>query len=132
MAKEHLQGEQLKMFMTPNEIIGSVDDSVDRNDDEDLDQLWEMKESELDNSPDYAKLKESVNEEGVKRPVTLTTNYGGKGTLFMGDGHHRVVAAYQKQEKTGRQQYVPVIYSNNYGETAGSDFDVEHPHGANW
>lgn len=132
MAKEHLQGEQLKMFMTPNEIIGSVDDSVDRNDEEDLDQLWEMKESELDNSPDYKKLKESVNEEGVKRPVTLTTNYGGKGTLFMGDGHHRVVAAYQKQEKTGRQQYVPVIYSNNYGETAGSDFDVEHPHGANW
>lgn len=132
MAKEHLQGEQLKMFMTPNEIIGSVDDSVDRNDEEDIDQLWEMKESELDNSPEYSNLKKSVNEEGVKRPVTLTTNYGGKGTLFMGDGHHRVVAAYQKQEKTGRQQYVPVIYSNNYGETAGSDFDVEHPHGANW
>lgn len=132
MAKEHLQGEQLKMFMTPNEIIARVDDSVDRNDEEDIDQLWEMKESELDNSPEYSNLKKSVNEEGVKRPVTLTTNYGGKGTLFMGDGHHRVVAAYQKQEKTGRQQYVPVIYSNNYGETAGSDFDVEHPHGANW
>ena len=123
MAKEHLQGKQLKMFMTPNEIIGSVDDSVDRSDEEDLDQLWEMKESELDNSPEYSNLKESVNKEGVKRPVTLTVDYGNKGNLVMGDGHHRVVAAYQKQERTGRQQHVPVIYAHNYDETTGSTYD---------
>ena len=124
MTKEHLQGEQLKMFMTPHEIIGAVDDSVDRDPEtQDIEDLWESKESELENNNDYKRLETSIKKHGVKRPVTLTTGYGDEGTLYMGDGHHRVVAAYRKQEQTGRQQYIPVIYSHDYAATAGSEFN---------
>jgi hypothetical protein len=69
-------------------------------------------------SPGY-KTHESVAEEGVKEPINvrhpgmgplLSANPNEKaGEMYMGQGHHRVASA-AKEERAGKEIYVPVIH----------------------
>ena len=120
-ASDHLQGEQLRMFMRPSEIQDLVEDSVDvgyyqqfnpkiKN----VDDVWKQKEQEMVN--DYhVHLERDVEKKGVEKPIVIippsSSNYNTNyKTYTMGQGHHRVVAAKKAEQKTGQEQYLPVVY----------------------
>ena len=120
-AKDHLQGEQLRMFMRPSEIQDLVKDSVDvgyyqqfNSKIKNVDDVWNKKEDEMVNS-EYVRLAKEVKEKGVQKPVVIippsSSNYEtGYKTYTMGQGHHRVVAAKKAEQNTGQEYYLPVWY----------------------
>lgn len=106
-------GEQLKLFMTPQELkklephdAGALGMEVP--------DLWNKVSSELEgvdtqrtspsgwSGPD---IMASVRREGVRDPVTIGEEYRGEGTSHLYDGHHRTQAA----DEAGIQ-HVPVSY----------------------
>lgn len=111
-AHHHLNPNQMRMFMRPDEIKGSIFSSIDgmpvgSHAD------WEEKDSDF--------LRHSVAGSGVKTPVVLypahseyvsPDHYGGG--MNMGNGHHRVQNAHRLQQETGQEIYVPVIHDTNY------------------
>ncbi len=117
---------QYKLFMRPQELMDTVKYSVDygivpynirqTNDGERiLNEVWNQKTKELRRSA-YSGLVNSIEQHGILRPVTIEDR--GHGRAFgMGQGHHRVVAAQRVENRTGRQVYIPVVYSNDYDET---------------
>lgn len=129
-AARHIHPDQLKMFMTPDEIVATVGDSVDRghgdgDPNEDLNDLWDRKSGDLsDPYSGHEDLQEHVNAEGVKTPVILQVSPHSKVSvnssptsragILMGNGHHRVMAAENKQDLTGHQVYVPVLHDSHY------------------
>lgn len=124
---EHLNHDQLRLFMTGDEIKSLVSDSVDRMGEyedwdpdtggrvlrpaETMDELWQMKSSK------HHQLWAA--KQGIKRHVTIQTN--PDGTFTMGQGHHRVQASSDLAKK-GRTIYVPVVYSDDWN-FSGSDTD---------
>lgn len=125
-ASDHLNNDQLRMFMRPDEITGLVEDSVDRRQAEveehrfrpaqTMENLWKNKMSEVEKITQHQELAASVEKSGVMRPVTIMPPTEKEGWT-MGEGHHRVMAAKRAEEKTGKQQYVPVVYSSDWAET---------------
>ena len=137
-ASDHLQGEQLRMFMRPHEVMGLVTESVDRPTKREqsfglsvsrtMEQLWEGKRKDLGDS--HAGLEEDVERHGVEKPITIVPpheEWNPEG-YTMGQGHHRVVAAEMAEKETGAEQYLPVQYDEdfNYGHYG----DIIWPYGA--
>lgn len=143
-ASKHINPNQLKLFMTAQEVMDSVSDSVDRAreyqdvdpetgeiitvPEQTMEDLWKDKLSEskgrgyLGQKPLY----DSIKEKGVQRHVTLQTN--PDGSLTMGQGHHRVAAAADIAKKTGKQMYVPVIYDDDWWYTDSGEYRASYPH----
>lgn len=142
-AKNHLNPKQLKLFMTPQEVMDSVSDSVDRSweytdvdpetgekvtiPEQTMDELWEDKlfESTGKRPVDEKSLYDSIKDKGVQRHVTLQLNRDG--SLSMGQGHHRVAAAADIAKKTGRQMYIPVLYDEDYNYSDTGHYYNSYP-----
>jgi len=45
----------------------------------------------------------------------------------MGQGHHRVAAAADIAEKTGRQMYIPVIYDDDFQHSDTEEYKDMYP-----
>ena len=144
-ASNHLS-DQLKLFMTPQEIMGSVVDSVDRAPEyedydieneknvmvpaETMEDLWASKLSESKGKGSGPEsLYDSIAKHGVQRHVTLEDH--GNGTLYMGQGHHRVAAAADISEKTGRPMYIPVVYDSDFNYSNTKDYRDMYPQNVN-
>lgn len=143
-ASKHINPRQLKLFMTAQEVMDSVSDSVDRMGSytdvdhdtgeqiqvpaETMDDLWKQKLSESKGGGAFGRvpLYDSIKEKGVQRHVTLQTN--PDGSLTMGQGHHRVAAAADIAKKTGRQMYVPVIYDDEWWYSDSGEYRQAYPH----
>jgi hypothetical protein len=140
--KPHLRGEQLKLFMTAHELKNSLSDSVDLQPsyidyddegntiqvpDQTMDDLWEQKLDESKYKPraQSSSLYDSIAQRGVRKHVTLVPD--GKGGLTMGQGHHRVAAAADIAEKTGRQMYIPVIYDDDFQYSDTEEYKDMYP-----
>lgn len=121
-AHEHLNKNQLRMFMRPHEIYELVVDSIDRADGETLEDTWVNKESEIEDGS-YNGLVDSVLKEGVKRPITIMLNHGHYKDFTMGQGHHRVKSAEYAEDATGKEYYVPIVYDWDWDETDNKRYD---------
>ena len=126
-AHEHLNKNQLRMFMRPQEIYDLTVDSIDRADEETLEDTWVNKESETFNfkSRFTSGLAKDVIKKGVQRPVTMILNHGHYKDYTMGQGHHRVKAAEYAEKATGKEYYVPVVYDWDYNETEDDKYIPE-------
>lgn len=135
-----LNSDQFRMFMRPHEIKELVPNSVDAfgegSKKKRMSRLWELKEKEIAegvpidpaSGATYSDLKESIKKVGVMRPVTLYTGMEtplGREPVAMGQGHHRVAAAEMAERETGKDYYIPVIYSNDIHETEDSSYAYE-------
>ena len=115
-AVDHVHPGQLKLFMTPGEIIGQVKSSADLYGSESMEEMWSRKEHESKFPRDPKNWRhgsgvyESVAKEGVTSHVEITPyEHRGESALHMGEGHHRVAAAAAVERDTGREQFVPVM-----------------------
>lgn len=132
-AKDHLNNDQLRMFLRPSEIMGLVTDSVDRRQavvqehyfrtGQPMEALWEDKTEELVTAPEHQKLLTSVAMYGVKRPVTIipptSPSYPTQHSDYtMGQGHHRVAAAKELDDN----MYIPVVYDWDFNHTNDPDY----------
>jgi hypothetical protein len=120
-AREHLYGEQLRMFIQAHELIDlpsrDVDDGLEIQDEHLPKTLWQ------DDDVRHAKIREaedsglidSVLDHGVLKPVNLgfvhpvRTDIKTPKKLYILDGNHRIAAA----NEIDPSMYVPVTYSEN-------------------
>lgn len=126
--KDHLNPNQLKLFMSPEEILSSVHDSVDLGYGEDMGDLMEQKLSESKGTPRGSQdsLYDSISRHGVKRHVTLEQD--PDGGLIMGQGHHRVAAAADLNKRFGRTIEIPVIYDDwNWNYSNEHEYRERYP-----
>lgn len=145
-ASDHVNSKQLKLFMTPEEIMSTVSDSVDRVDSytdvdsetgqeitvpaETMDDVWRDKLSESRAKRSFApeSLYSSIEKHGVQRHVTLQEDVNSDGKYIMGQGHHRVAAAADIAKRTGRQFYIPVIYDDDWNYSNSLPYRRDYPH----
>ena len=138
MSSDKINPDQFRMFMRPHEIKELVPNSVDAfgegSKKKRMSRLWEHKEREITEDAlsgagaSYGDLKESIKKVGVMRPVTLYTGMEtptGREPVAMGQGHHRVAAAEMAERETGKDYYIPVIYSNDIHETEDDSYSYE-------
>jgi hypothetical protein len=134
-AKDHLNNYQYRLFMTGDEIKGLVSESVDRElgyedvdpetggvievPEESMEEMWKGKRT--------IGLKKKLENEGVRRHVTIVPNKDG--TFTMGQGHHRVQAS-SDLAKEGKTLYVPVVYDEdfNYSGSNTGEYAKRYPH----
>jgi hypothetical protein len=121
-ANDHLQHEQLAMFMTPSEVKGYATPGDFAHDYQE--QGWDRKlaESKMPmgardewGGPQHgAGVYDSVAKSGVKTPVevyhTLGTPYTDPAKVLV-NGHHRVAAAHDIEE-SGKETYIPVTHED--------------------
>jgi len=119
------QFEQLKMFMTPNEIKDYITTSGDlhyirtpggglRN--ETMDELWDRKLKASKAPRDtghgsgvYAGLEEGKDIMNMRGGETVEVNHATNHT-YLGDMHHRISAMSDIDQKRGTQTYLPVAH----------------------
>ena len=121
MAKEHLRGEQLEMFMPAHRLmdIESGDTAVtSEGDQQSLNEDYNMYETKLNeaksghirdarvesDNPKFT-LYSSIKKHGITNPVSIGWTYDGRHTIW--DGNHRVASAYDIDPNTE----VPVTYT---------------------
>jgi hypothetical protein len=104
------KGEQLRMFMTAQELHGLHSIDVQQTPEsrfggayKTMDAMWRRKR--LDNKKDG--LNKDVASRGVQYPVELAVGSDVDGTVIQ-DGHHRIQAAYE----TNPHQYLPVEWTD--------------------
>lgn len=132
-ASNHLNKEQLRMFLRPDEVVNLVDSSVDQQEDyltgykQTVDDLWKDKREELDKFVTYSRLVPSIKKHGIQRPITIVPpdEYDISKEFVMGEGHHRVMAAKALEEETGKEVYIPVVYSRHWDETSDPEYTPE-------
>jgi hypothetical protein len=115
--------EQLKLFMTPQEIKGWITDSTDRSPGETLDQMWDRKVTESkkpqgSNSHGSGVYDAVSSGNNILPSVTLIPfrkNEYEEARNVIGDGHHRVAAMADFADKSGKQSFVPVEYFGDSG-----------------
>lgn len=116
-AKDHLQGEQLRLFMQARELMDVPTEEWSHeyrtmNEDDSL-YFGKLEESASGYEHDtyneaeegQSSLYDSIKKEGVKSPVTL--RYSG-GLTVIDNGHHRIAAA----NDINHEMYIPVRYRN--------------------
>lgn len=125
-------GNQLRLFMSGNEIIDSLDGSVDSTTSTRYDSGWHGEEGEQAYQDTWdAKREENlyrdswkanIAEHGFKRHITIQPTYDDNGEpIFVhGDGHHRTALAADMENESGREVYVPTVYDHNYMWSSGS------------
>lgn len=108
-ARNHINPNQLKMFMTPREIdpTGSVDDdtSVDFSEPEQVRRTY--LEGLLDTKDETAYktgLYDSILEEGVKTPIQIV--HDPEGGNILGHGNHRFAVARHRPDTL-----IPVLHT---------------------
>ena len=96
-ASDHLNYEQLQMFLPARQIVGGVTPG-DAEPGEDHADVWAYKLDEAQDPDAYLQstgpddtLHESIRQHGVRDKVMIT--HGADGA-FLHDGHHRVASAY--------------------------------------
>lgn len=121
-ARNHINPNQLKMFMTPREIdpTGSVDndDSIDRSLSERsrrnyLEGLLDRKKA----TADEIGLSDSILEEGVKTPIQVI--HDPKGGNILGHGNHRFAVARQMPDTL-----IPVIHTEGARSSTTGELDL--------
>jgi hypothetical protein len=125
-ANDHLQPEQLKMFMSANEIMGShKPNPADFEDDASDEEGWERKSAEAMESGVY----ESIEREGVRDPVNLYTKYPDKTTpkreQRIGNGHHRVAV----MNDLDPDELMPVLHHGRDARGQTQQMQAIHPGG---
>ena len=115
---------QLQMFMTGRELKDLTTESGDMLPGETLDDMWKRKletakkphSSDIPGSGSY----DSIKNEGWNPPdrsvIQAHHGFGAAGgsntvDFGVGDGHHRIAAAADIEEQTGRQVFFPVEHS---------------------
>ena len=112
--------EQLQMFMRPHEILnklsGFMDDDGGFIDDPQDYPNSKLHAEKLDEAKDSG-LHDGIETDGVMNHIVLTNT--GRDKFRMGNGHHRLSAALDLEER-GHQVDIPVIHDNNpmYDTTA--------------
>lgn len=132
-AIDNIQHEQLKMFMTPQELKDRLTFSFDLNDKfsydndtsrrETMPQMWQRKLDESQEDPEDgthgAGLWESIYTQGYSgTPVHMAHESGTSSARIM-DAHHRVAAAADVAETTGKEIYMPVIHHEDIDRNSG-------------
>jgi hypothetical protein len=108
---------QLKLFMTPREIMGSHSPLLgDYIGGESTEELWERKADEAESNG----LMDSIREQGVQVPVSLSP-----GMNMIVGGHHRIAA----QHRLNPDQFIPVNYEEGPGSANAYDSQTEDDHG---
>lgn len=114
-AADHLQPQQLRMFMTAREIRSSYQASDwDRQTNLDVrptrpetdDEVFDRKLDDVQHDPDWGGLSSSIDQHGVQSPVHLAMQTGRNGMPQVGEGHHRV--AYESHAHPDR--LMPVMH----------------------
>lgn len=114
-AKKHINPNQLKLFMTAQELMDHFEPNPgDVEDHASPQAMWNTKLAESKEN----KLHEDIENIGVRIPVTITDSpqEGSKKPIIRG-GHHRLAAAYDINPK----MEIPV----NYGDSIADAWDVE-------
>jgi hypothetical protein len=129
-AQDHLQPKQLQMFMRPKELKGLLTGSVDGS--HSTGAVWLEKKSDNEGTI----LSQSILQHGIRKPVVIKHSArGAKDTpgahaempFTMGNGHHRVQAADDIEEQTGKHIYIPVVHSKDsiWGQSINAEHDME-------
>lgn len=121
--------EQLRMFMTPHEILkeykpnpadlhyldddpyASTDENADRDRYETEDELWDRKAEEADESG----LTDSIMAHGVKMPISLDP-----ASRTIRGGHHRLIIA----NHLSPHQFIPVMHVGSVKEAKKAEADI--------
>lgn len=132
-AKKNLQPQQLKMFMSANEIMSSYGPnpgdryassrlrshdmtkssggtrwSYEREETDD--ELWERKRDEAWDSG----VAQSIIDEGVKEPVNLNMAWG-----TVGNGHHRVAVMHEEAP----HELIPVLHHKHFSDAIKGGYE---------
>lgn len=120
MPRKSLNKQQfgdIPMFLTATELKTYLTDSLDRLPDEDIDELWDRKRQEAQHEyHEYmhgSGVYDSIARDGFNWnfPVEVL-HHGklepGKYEKLMGEGHHRVAAAAEIEEDTGKPIWIPI------------------------
>jgi hypothetical protein len=120
-ASDHLHPDQLKMFMSPREIAGYIDEFGDFG--------AEPKYIESGTAAKMAEsrdsgMHDSIAAEGVKKPVEIShfsENYGDpksrvRGKTILSQGHHR----WASQNDADPDRLMPVVHHLNSWGGAGA------------
>lgn len=117
-AARHVNVEQLRMFMTPNEIVGSDILYGDQVSGETREEMFAYKRDDSERrwadptEPGGAMLDESIRREGVKKPVAIGHTAYTEGRPVFTDGHHRLAMAYE----LAPDNYIPVTHWGDQGK----------------
>lgn len=125
MSRKPENPNQYKLFMRPQELMDTIKYSVDEADvprsvketgdrEQVMSYLWNRKTKEL-GFKSRRMLVDNIKDNGILRPVTIEDNPGKP--LSMGQGHHRVAASKLVEQETGKQVYIPVVYSGDFAHT---------------
>ena len=105
--------DQLQMFMRPHEILNKLSGFIDDTDgylDDGRDYPYsDLHDEKLSEAKDSG-LHDAIETDGVRNHIVLTNTGGDK--FRMGNGHHRLSAALDLEEK-GHQIDIPVIHDND-------------------
>ena len=112
-------GDQLQMLMRPQQLMSIP--SVDQSLDESISDVWDEKQEDNDSGGEYSQVADSVIESGVRQPVIAYHGRADKG-MMMGNGHHRVSAAAESEDRYGNQSWIPVIHDKDW---MGTDDTME-------
>lgn len=111
--------EQLKLFMTPNEIVDQMTASPDlRSDGDRFETMDELKSRKLEESkvvgnskdmmgrPMRKSLYDSIKDDGLNiEHIDLNTDSVGRTRVD--DGQHRIIAAAAVDKELGRETFIP-------------------------
>ena len=120
---ERVSPQQFKLFMTGTEWK----DSITRSTDGPLQHVWPQKTSEARapgpvsplNPVHGGGIKDAIAKEGYKHDradpptIILEETMSGKLNHVQGEGHHRVAAAADIEQDTGKPVYLPTNYEDN-------------------
>lgn len=98
-ADDHLNQNQLRMFMTPSELMSYATAESDWDDTEQ--EAWDRRANEAEDEG----LTEDIVSRGVQHPIKIRH---GAGSARIDDGHRRIAASQRLIEDDGRQRYLPV------------------------
>ena len=84
-----------------------------------MEDLWRDKTNEVDNYFEFQVLSERLEKDGVQKPVIIVPPSGphyrtNTEEYTMGQGHHRVAASKQLEDKEQQERYIPVIYDRDF------------------
>lgn len=106
--------EQLRMFMTPHEIMQEYHPNpgdFEIEDDTEGD-LWDRKAMEAADSG----LEASIRKHGIKMPISLDP----KNRIVRG-GHHRLAVAHYLSP----HQFIPVMHVDSVDSAGQAEYDIE-------
>ena len=126
-APEKVHPIQFKLFMSGSEWKQSVTSSIDLGFGKPatMDELWDQKLDEAKVSKPSiqhgAGIHEAISEQGYQHnendPPTIKVGgrFGDRTTdMTQGEGHHRIAAAADIEETTGKHVWIPTNYEERY------------------